>query len=189
MCIRDSLLDMPFTYMTVFDVVRNQYFYLGETLLYELPSAANFVVATFHIVEMADPGNEGLVYGLLTTISNLGGPFARAIGNQVFSLFSPNLSDDSNYETDSPAFRQTVANSFTLTYFLVFVSCLFIWFLPNQKDEAQWRKANWGSQKAFAYITVLVVGFALIYACTMNFLVMFPSTMCLKIAGGEGCEE
>ena len=48
-----NLLDMPFAYFTIFDVVRNQYFYLGETLLFEIPAAANFVVATFYIVEMA----------------------------------------------------------------------------------------------------------------------------------------
>ena len=48
-------------------------------MLVEIPAAANFVVGTFVIVEMADSGNEGLVYGLLTTAANLGGPFARAV--------------------------------------------------------------------------------------------------------------
>ena len=43
---------MPFVFLTVFDVVRNQYFYLGETVLVEVPAAANFVVSTFVIVEM-----------------------------------------------------------------------------------------------------------------------------------------
>ena len=51
---------MPFEFCTIFDVVRNQYFYLGETFLMELPDGVNFVVSTFVIVEMADTGNEGL---------------------------------------------------------------------------------------------------------------------------------
>ena len=42
-----------------------QYFYCGETILYEVPAAANFVVSTFVIVEMAEDGNEGLVTRLL----------------------------------------------------------------------------------------------------------------------------
>ena len=49
-----------------------QYFYLGESVLYDIPAAANFVVGTFYIVEMAEDGNEGLVYGLITTVANLG---------------------------------------------------------------------------------------------------------------------
>ena len=50
---------------------------------------------------MADKGNEGMVYGLLTTISNLGYPFARAIGNQLFALFRPDVSDSENYLQDT----------------------------------------------------------------------------------------
>ena len=46
-----------------------QYFYLGETVLMEVPKAANFVVGTFVIVEMATDGTEGLVYGMLTTVN------------------------------------------------------------------------------------------------------------------------
>lgn len=69
----------------------------------EVPKAANFVVGTFVIVEMATDGTEGLVYGMLTTVSdtntlhwlnmlsvqahNLGHPLGGAIANQV--SFSP----------------------------------------------------------------------------------------------------
>ena len=111
-----NLLDMPFVFLTVFDVVRNPYFYLGETVLVEVPYAANFVVSTFVIVEMAEEGNEGLVYGLLTTTANLGPPVARAIGNQLFGLFRPSLSNSANYIADTPSFRATVASSFALSY-------------------------------------------------------------------------
>merc|ERR1711879_596871 len=105
-------MDAALSFLTIFDVVRNQYFYLGETVLDEVPAAANFVVSTFIIVEMATVGNEGLVYGLLTTISNLGSPFSRAVGNQIFGLFDPDLSASANYVADSQAFRRTVALSF-----------------------------------------------------------------------------
>ena len=100
------MMDMPFTFLTIYNVIRNQYFYLGETVLYEVPSAANFVVATFIIVEMADEGNEGMVYGLLTTTANLGEPFGNAISNQLFGLFQPALSDSANYIEDTSRFRQ-----------------------------------------------------------------------------------
>lgn len=189
-----NLLDMPFSYFTIYNVIRNQYFYLGESVLYDIPSAANFVVGTFYIVEMAEDGNEGLVYGLITTVANLGTPFARALGNQIYATFEPSLSDQDNYNTeskegDTDEFRTTVAYSFHLTYFFVFISVLFIWFLPDQKEEAQARKATWSRHARFAYISVITIAVALCYAVTVNFLAMFPSTSCMKIVGGDGCED
>jgi hypothetical protein len=117
-------VDMIFSYFTIFDVVRNQYFYLGETFVTTVPSAVNFIVAAFVIVEMADEGNEGLVFGLLSSAANLASPFSTAISNYVFGprFFSPNLSDSSNFITDTPAFRSEVAKSFTMSYMFSFLS-------------------------------------------------------------------
>ena len=41
-----QLIDMPFQFLTIFNVVRNQYFYLGEVFLQEVPDGVNFVVST-----------------------------------------------------------------------------------------------------------------------------------------------
>jgi len=182
-----NVVDMAFVYPTIFDLVRNQYFYLGEAVLIEIPTAANFVVATFYIVEMADDGNEGLVYGMVTTVANLGSPVANAISNQIFEKFKPSLSDGKNYIEDDPSFRNTVAESFTLSYFFAFLAVTFVWLLPDQKEEAQQRKKTWGSHIAYAYITSITLSICFIYALLVNFLSMFPSTMCLKFAGGNGC--
>merc|ERR1719499_1384124 len=111
-----QLIDSVFSTLTIFDIVRNQYFYLGETVLVEFPNAANFVVSTFVIVEMADDGNEGMVYGLLTTSMNLGAPLGRAIANQLYTVFQPSLSDSTNYIRDRIDFRFTVFHSFLLSY-------------------------------------------------------------------------
>ena len=62
-----NLIDMPFAFCTIFDVIRNQYFYCGETVLVEVPMAAHFVVGTFVVIEMVEEGHEGLVYAMLTT--------------------------------------------------------------------------------------------------------------------------
>ena len=145
------------------------------------------MVGTYIIVEMADVGNEGLTYGLLTTISNLGTPFARAVGNQIFGAFEQNLSDRQNYVEDTPGFRNAVALSFGLSYGFSFLALAFLLLLPNQKVEAQERKATWGRSPTYAYITCGLLLVALAYSLSVNFLVMFPSTMCLKFAGGQGC--
>lgn len=182
-----TFLDMPFQFLTIFGVVRNQYFYLGETFLLEIPDGINFVVSTYVIVEMADNGNEGLVYGLLTTTYNLGSPFGRALGNQIYAGFSPSLDDELNYLEDDPAFQQTVANSFLLTYFFALLAQVPLLLLPRQKEETQRRKRLWLRHTRYAVTAVTVVGLALIYSLTINFLSISEKTSCLRIVGGHGC--
>ncbi|CAE8639232.1 unnamed protein product, partial [Polarella glacialis] len=128
-----NVMDATLAFLTIFDVVRNQYFYLGESILDEIPAAANFVIGTFIVVEMADKGNEGLTYGLMTTVANLGTPFARAVGNQIFGLFPANLSDAANYVADTQDFRQTVATSFAVSYLFSFLSLIFLFLLLTCK--------------------------------------------------------
>jgi hypothetical protein len=180
-------IDAFFVYLTIFDVVRNQYFYLGETVLYEIPAAANFIVGTFVIVEMAETGTEGVTYGLLTTIANLGSPFGRAIGNQIYRSFSPSLSDANNYIEDTHSFRRVVAYSFILSHGLNLLSLLFLFFLPPQKQETQFRKRNWSRHCTYAVSIIVCVGFGFLYSLVVNILSMNESTMCLEFAGGDGC--
>jgi hypothetical protein len=186
-----SGVDMVFSYLTIFDIVRNQYFYLGETFVTTIPSAVNFIVAAFVIVEMADDGNEGLVFGLLSSAANLANPFSTALSNVVFGprFFSPALSDSANFVTDSQAFRSEVAKSFTISYFFSFLSLAFLFFLPDQKKEAQRRKRVWGNSDVYAYTTIIFFAFAIVYGVSVSVLAMFPSTMCLEIAGGAGCDD
>ena len=148
-------------------VVRDQYFFLGENLLSELPQAAQFVVATFVIVEMAEDCNEGLVYGLLTTMGNLGQAIPQAISNQLFGAFKPSLSDPANYIAarggDLPCFRRVVGLSFGVGYLFAFASLLTLPLLPDQKAQAQERKRNWEEHTGYAVATVLLISVAMAY--------------------------
>ena len=185
-------IDAPFSLLTTFGVVRNQYFYLGETLLSELPDAAFFVVSCFVIVEMADEANAGLVYGLLTTVSNLGKSLPSALSNQLFGAFRPALSDASNYLAsrggDQPCFRRVVATSFLVSYGFAAASLLTLPLMPNQKADAQHRKATWPRHSGYARATLVLLGVAQAYSLTLNGLAMNEATMCLRLVGGQGCE-
>ena len=205
-----NVVDMPFSFCTIYGVVRNQYFYLGEAVLTEsrpaasgqsrargrptaplfcvrIPAAINFVVSTFVIVEMADGGDEGIVYGLLTTTYNIGTPFAQAISNQLFGLFKPSLSDAKNYVEDTDHFRNVVALSFVISYFFTFASLATLPLLPDQKADAQDRKLNWERRDAYAYASVTLVAVGILYSVSLNVLAILPETSCLEIAGGPGC--
>jgi len=181
-----TAIDAVFTYCTIYDIVRNQYFYLGESAIVMVPAAAKFLVTSFVVVELAGDGQEGMVYGLLTTLHNLGGPIARGLSNTVYGLAFDGLTDASNYAKDTSAFRNTVAHSYTLGYSLGLISLLLLYYLPSQKAQAhQWMalpKKVWYARTIVATLFV-----AWTYAVAASVLAMVPSTNCLKVVGGSGC--
>lgn len=76
-----------------------------------------------------------------------------------------------------------------LSYFFSFASLLLLPLLPNQKDDAQKRKATRPSSRNFAIITVGIVAAGTTYSLIISLLSVLPSTSCLPIAGGGGCDE
>jgi hypothetical protein len=69
----------------------------------------------------------------------------------------------------------------------VLVAFIFLPLLPDQKAEAQARKATWPSRPAYGVLTVALMGSSLLYAIVVSVLAMLPATMCLKLVGGDGC--
>ena len=59
---------------------------------------------------------------------------------------------------------------------------------PKGADLAL-RKKTWPYADGYAVTTLTLIGCAIVYSFTVNLLSMFPETMCLKFAGGEGCVE
>ena len=182
-----TLIDICFTWPTVFDLFRNQYFFLGEAFLTELPAAIQFVVTTFVVVEAASKDNGGLVYGLLTTAHNIGLSFARPMANQLFGTFRPSLSDSANFIEDTPSFRSLVMVSVFVSYGFTLLALGVLPLLPDQKSEAQERKRTWSSSPRIGYLSLGLLGSTFLYSVTLTFLAMFPATACLQIVGGEGC--
>ncbi|CAE7533777.1 unnamed protein product, partial [Symbiodinium pilosum] len=111
-----TISDSVPTFLTVFNVVRDQYFFLGEDIIGAVPTTTLSLVINLMVIELAEPGREGLCYGLIGTVMHASQPIATAMSNQVFGLFQPNLSDPRNYLADTPSFRNTVALSYVLAY-------------------------------------------------------------------------
>jgi len=181
-----TLVDAVFVYCTIYDVVRDQYFYLGESAVVMVPAAAKFLVTSFVVVELAEDGQEGMVYGLLTTLHNLGGPIARGLSNTLYGVAFDGLSDAANYEKDTSSFRNTVAYSYAVAYGCGLLALLLLYYLPSQKTQAHaWKELP--HKTWYARTTVGVLGIAWVYALAASALTMHPSTSCLKVAGGSGC--
>ena len=93
-------IDAIVSYITIFDIFRNQWFWLGVPILEEFPMAIKFIFSSYMIVEIADEGYEGATYGLLTTIGNLASPVSASFSNIVngnFDAFKKDILRDDTY--------------------------------------------------------------------------------------------
>ncbi|KDO20381.1 hypothetical protein SPRG_21336 [Saprolegnia parasitica CBS 223.65] len=173
-------------FLTIYDVYRNQWFYLGVPVLENIPTGINFVVGTYVIVELAESGNEGVMYGLLTTISNLPSTFGSMITNIIDGSLDYNKK---LIKADAPETRDQVAYSYFVAYGSVLLGCFCVFLLPNQKAAVAELKKNGGSQPKVAAAIFFILFAVLCTSITGNLSSMFESTRCMRLAGGAGCKE
>lgn len=178
------VLDALCVVLTTYDIVRNEWFWLGLPIVEQLPNTIGFVVSTYVVVELADVGNEGAIYGLITTVSNLSSPFAGTISKNVNAPF--NITNE-RIQNDKPDVRRDIMITVVIMYAMRLLSLAWLPLLPPQKKETQALKAKGGSSKWMGLFTVTYVLFAQFWSVMTNLMSLFKSTKCLKIAGGQGC--
>ncbi|ETL83534.1 hypothetical protein L917_16508, partial [Phytophthora nicotianae] len=177
-------LDAICTMLVTWDVVRKQWFWLGVPIVEAVPDAVGFIISTYVVVELAGHGNEGAIYGLLTTVSNLGGPFALTLTKNVNAAFKVYNEDILN---DTDEVRRDVTITILISYVMKLLALLFLPLLPRQKAEAQALKRSGGSSRRMGVFTISYLSFALMWAILTNLLGIFESTRCWVITGG--CKE
>lgn len=177
-------LDAVCTMAVTWDVVRKQWFWLGVPIVEAVPDSVSFIVSTYVVVELAGCGNEGAIYGLLTTVSNLGGPFALTLTKNVNAAFKV-YNDDILNDTDEV--RRDVTITILISYTMKLLALLFLPLLPRQKAEAQALKNSGESSRRMGLFTISYLSFALVWAILTNLLGIFESTRCWVITGG--CKE
>jgi hypothetical protein len=178
-------IDSFCTMFTTWDILRNQWFWVGVPIVENVPMGISFIISTFIVVELAGENNEGAIYGLLTTVMNLSDPFAKTLSKNVNAPF---LVDNDSIQSDTTAARRDVTITILIAYAMKIFSLVFLPLLPPQKAEAQELKRKGGSSKLLGGLTIFYLLFALIWSVTTNLLSIFPSTSCLVIAGGGGCD-
>ncbi|OQR83930.1 folate-Biopterin Transporter (FBT) family, partial [Thraustotheca clavata] len=163
-----------------------QWFYLGVPLIEQIPSGINFVVGTYVIVELAEVGNEGVMYGLLTTVSNLPGTF----GTMIMNILDGQLSYTAdNIPDDTPEIRNGVAYSYLISYAFIITGCFWVLLLPPQKEQVAELKKNGGRQPHVAASIFYTLFVIMCVSITSNLMTMFESTKCAILAGGDGCPD
>ncbi|KDO19157.1 hypothetical protein SPRG_21600 [Saprolegnia parasitica CBS 223.65] len=177
------LLDAVAVFATVWDVFRNQWFYNGVVLAEKIPDGIRFMVASYCAVEIADVGNEGATYGLVTTVGNLATPFASVFYKLADSVFAVTQTDIAR---DDDVVKWQVTYCFLLSYAVKLAALVWLFLLPPQKNALQRMKKTGGSSRIAGGIVVGVFCFALAFSVTTNFMSIYPATKCYRIAGGQG---
>ncbi|KAG2521588.1 hypothetical protein BBO99_00004356 [Phytophthora kernoviae] len=169
---------------TVFEVLRNQYFWLYMQILAAPAVALRFLILLFPIVELAPRGLEGTTYGLVITCRNLAIPLGVTAYKAIDSYFSIS---DKNINADSDPTRLQVTYTYLIAWALQLLSLAFIGLLPHQKLEVQQLRYYGGYSTSAGWLVVVTLLSVLIYTTTANILSLFESTACLRVAGGTGC--
>ncbi|KAH9122142.1 hypothetical protein LEN26_010362 [Aphanomyces euteiches] len=170
--------------MAIWNVYRNQYFQCMLLTLEAIPNAFIFLFSSYLIVEIVQVGNEGLVYALLTTCSNMATPLSIVMAKLVDSFWNATLDD---IQIDDTSVRWQVTYSYICAASFKLFSLVFLALMPRQKAYVHVLRRT-GSSSTLAGTVVLVI-FALgyVYNIVNNVLSIFQSTSCLRIAGGKGC--
>ncbi|KAH9187720.1 hypothetical protein AeNC1_010300 [Aphanomyces euteiches] len=179
-----NTIDALVQFFTIYDVVRNQWWYIGVPLAENLPYAMQFIVTAFVIVEIAEAGNEGVTYGLFTTVTNLPIAVGPVLSNAIFASFD--VSEDA-IVADTPATRDQVANTYVIYYMTTLAACATVFLLPSQKKALHRLQASGGNCPIIGGAVLTLCLCVLVYSIVASMLSMFESTSCYVIAGGKGC--
>ncbi|CAK4081832.1 unnamed protein product [Aphanomyces euteiches] len=160
-------VDAFVAFLTIADVVRNQWFWTGTSLTENIPLGLRFIVGTYCAVELADPGVEGAAHGLVTTMNNVAGPVSSVIYKYIDSYFKVSQND----------IKSDTHEIFSL---------VFLVMLPPQKKELQELKKKGGQSKLAGTVLVVLFAAMVAFSTVSSVLSIYPSTKCYRIAGGNG---
>ncbi|KAG6955006.1 hypothetical protein JG688_00012082 [Phytophthora aleatoria] len=178
------VIDGTCNLLIVWNVYRSQWFWLGPPIVAQLPNGISFMVSTLVIVELVGEGNEGAMYGLMTTISGIASPFATSLTVIINNLFDIT---NERVQEDDHSIHVDITYTMIIAYGAMVVSWVFLLLLPKQKRETQELLRTGGSNKLLGGLTILYLSFSLVWAVMVNVMAIFDSTSCLVIAGGDGC--
>mmetsp|Transcript_5281 Transcript_5281/g.9354 ORF Transcript_5281/g.9354 Transcript_5281/m.9354 type:complete len:561 (-) Transcript_5281:20-1702(-) len=140
-----------------------------------------YMITMWSVNELALDGLEGTSLALATTMTNVAMTLAQTYVTNMLGKPFPDLQ-----QLAGP----NVTHQYVMNYVVVSVvnlsALLFLWLLPNQKEDARARKENWGNSKKFG-IFMITFCFLLI---AFNLLVVMGGMLCpgSPVFGGQGTD-
>jgi hypothetical protein len=179
------VIDVAPTFLTIWDVVRNQWLWLGVPLLEKAPTAAiGFITGLFTFELLDITGYEATMIGLSVTTQEVGSPFATVLTKTMNGYFDV---ERTFIEEDTHHVRSQVSIVYIIMYIFNLASLVFIIWLPRQKAELREMERVDRRNKWWGIFTIAYLAFSLLWTLMTNILSLFDSTSCLRIAGGSGC--
>jgi hypothetical protein len=153
------------------------------------------VLFSMAVIEVAEPGLEATTYEFLISCNNAAMTLSSTLSTQLQTPFGVQAIARGDPGTDEaycgcprdndPMMRYTWA----IFAIEVLGTVAFVWFLPRQKDHCHEIRDTGGSSATRAWICAVTVTLCICYSATVSTMQIFPSTSCLKFAGGTGCDE
>ncbi|OLP98413.1 hypothetical protein AK812_SmicGene19129 [Symbiodinium microadriaticum] len=170
------------------------FYAFGSNILMVIQGIAQ-VLSSLAVVEISPAGYEASVYEFLTSIHNAGITLNSNLQNLFVPIFHLNGIAQAYFPTPSdpsPPQSEFNADMARATYFTMIVNLAgaltFCWFLPKQKEQCRkWAEDPVWRRPVVGTVNVVLGGGVLLFSIVVSLLSAFPSTNCLKIAGGSGC--
>ncbi|RLN68829.1 hypothetical protein BBJ28_00002719 [Nothophytophthora sp. Chile5] len=173
------------TLLTIWDVYRSQWFWLGVPLVAEVPYAAGEYVSQLFMLEIENTrGFEATLLGLAVTTESVGTPFATVLTKTIDGYLDIGRTF---IEQDDHHVRSQVTYAYLIAYALNLLSMVFVLWLPRQKAEIREMQRQGQKSKFWGILSMIYLAFSLGWTLMTNVLSLFDSTSCLRIAGGSGC--
>jgi MFS family permease len=177
-------IDVWPTFLTIWDVVRSQWLWLGVPLLEKIPAAAARYIGALFMLEIETGGFDATLFGLGVTAQEVGRPFATVLTKSVNGFLDI---ERTFIEEDDHHVRSQVTIAYVIAYAVNLLAAAFVLLLPTQKDELHRLQREGIKSKRWGFVSLVLLGFALSWTLMTNILSLFDSTKCLRIAGGSGC--
>jgi len=169
---------------------QNGWFYAFGNCILNIIQGISQVLSSLAVVEISPAGHEAAVYEFLTTMFNAGITLSANIQNILVPMFKLNEVAAATYNAATKdEYNSRMANA---TYCVIVVNVvgtlIFMWLQPKNKAQCKdWLEAPRWKKCGVGALSLVIGIVAMLFALTVSFLSMFPSTNCLKLAGGPGC--
>ncbi|XP_075255530.1 folate-biopterin transporter-like isoform X2 [Convolutriloba macropyga] len=181
------ITDNVVEFLTIYDIVRNPYFYFADDVISAIPEGMGHLVGGLMLIEICPKGLEALFHSLLVTSFIVGMIIGTPIANVMTTGFD--VSTDTRYFNDTAYDRNMVALSFAVTLFVQVVSIPLLLLLPSQKEDIEQLKAKKQYFPKLAAIFLSAVIFFFLVSFLMSIATLIPQLSCLEVLGGRGCES
>ncbi|CAK5194793.1 unnamed protein product [Aphanomyces euteiches] len=178
-------VDAVCQFLSIYDILRNQIVFAIVPLAGEIPRAVQFILMMFTIVEVSDDGNQGLVFGVLTTCSTMAVPLGAALSHALGGVFR--LNDTRGSQNYIHGDNQ-IAYTYIIHYGLVCVAVCLVSLFPTQRTMLrEWKKASNDGSKSVGGWIFLAGAVLFVVAVIYNLMIVSDSVTCFRQAGGNGC--